>query len=86
VTIPYLQKKVLLVSWNWCIEHRPSNLFIYIFIITFFFVVLGLELRAYTLSHSTSPFLWWAFIKIRSLQLFAWIGFEPQSSWSLSPE
>jgi hypothetical protein len=23
----------------------------------FFFVVLGLELRAYTLSHSTSPFL-----------------------------
>jgi hypothetical protein len=26
-----------------------------------FFLVLGFELRAYTLSHSTSPFLWWAF-------------------------
>jgi hypothetical protein len=25
------------------------------------FVVLGLELRAFTLSHSTSPFLWWVF-------------------------
>jgi hypothetical protein len=27
----------------------------------FFFVVKGLEFRAYTLSHSTSPFLWWVF-------------------------
>jgi hypothetical protein len=27
----------------------------------FFFAVLGLELRTYTLSHSTSPFLWWIF-------------------------
>jgi hypothetical protein len=27
----------------------------------FFFVVLGLELRAYTLNHSTSHFLWWFF-------------------------
>jgi hypothetical protein len=28
----------------------------------FFFLVLGFELRAYTLSHSTSPFfLWWVF-------------------------
>jgi hypothetical protein len=27
----------------------------------FFLVVLGLELRAYTLSHSISPFLWWVF-------------------------
>jgi hypothetical protein len=24
-------------------------------------VVLGFKLRAYTLSHSTSPFLWWVF-------------------------
>jgi hypothetical protein len=23
--------------------------------------VLGFELRAFTLSHSTSPFLWWGF-------------------------
>jgi hypothetical protein len=27
----------------------------------FFFVVPGFELRAYTLNHSTSPFLWWYF-------------------------
>jgi hypothetical protein len=26
-----------------------------------FFVVLGFELRAYTLTHSTGPFLWWDF-------------------------
>jgi hypothetical protein len=36
-----------------------------------FFAVLGLELRVYTLSHSTSPFLWWTFFKIRSPELFA---------------
>jgi hypothetical protein len=30
-------------------------------IIFFFFALLGFELRAYTLSHSTSPFLWWVF-------------------------
>jgi hypothetical protein len=28
----------------------------------FFFVVLGFELRAYTLNHSTSPFLWRVFL------------------------
>jgi hypothetical protein len=28
------------------------------FLSFFFFAVLGLELRAYTLSYSTSPFLW----------------------------
>jgi hypothetical protein len=50
-----------------------------------FFEILGFELRAYTLSHSTSPFLVKGIFKIRS-QLFAWAGFEPQSSWSLPPE
>jgi hypothetical protein len=30
----------------------------FIFWLFFFFSVLGLQLRAYTLSHSTSPFLW----------------------------
>jgi hypothetical protein len=29
----------------------------------FFFVVLGLELRAYILSHSTALFLWWVFLR-----------------------
>jgi hypothetical protein len=50
-----------------------------------FFPVLGFELRAYPLSHSTSPFLWWVF-KIRCHNLFALSGFEPWSSWSLPPE
>jgi hypothetical protein len=31
------------------------------FFFFFFFAVLGFELRAYTLSHSTSTFLWWVF-------------------------
>jgi hypothetical protein len=38
-------------------------------------VVLGLELRAYTLSHST--FFVMGFFKIGSHELFAWAGFEP---------
>jgi hypothetical protein len=37
----------------------------------FFCVVLGLELRAFTLSHSTSPF-YEGFFKIGSCELFAW--------------
>jgi hypothetical protein len=35
-------------------------------VIFFFFEVLGFELRAYTLSHSTSPFLWWVSFEIGS--------------------
>jgi hypothetical protein len=42
----------------------------------FFFVVLGFELRAYTLSHSTRNVLF----LIESCELFAWAGFELQSS------
>jgi hypothetical protein len=42
----------------------------------FFFLVLGFKLRAYMLSHSTSPFLWWAFSR--------WGLFKPWSS--LPPE
>jgi hypothetical protein len=41
-------------------------------------VVLGFELRAYTLSHSTSPFFVMDFSKIGSHELFAWAGFELQ--------
>jgi hypothetical protein len=29
----------------------------------FFFVVLGFELKVYTFSHSTSPFVWWIFLR-----------------------
>jgi hypothetical protein len=32
----------------------------------YLFLVLGFELRAYTLSHSTSPFLCWVFFEIWS--------------------
>jgi hypothetical protein len=46
----------------------------------FFYAVLGIELRAFTLSHSTSPFLWSVF-EIGSHELFAQTGF-----WSLLPE
>jgi hypothetical protein len=51
-------------------------------IIISIFFALGLELRAYALSHSTSPF----FVKVSppnphpqigSGELFAWAGFEP---------
>jgi hypothetical protein len=45
----------------------------------FFFAVLGFELRAYTLSYSTSPIFVMAFFEIGSPELFAWAGFEPQS-------
>jgi hypothetical protein len=39
---------------------------------------------AYTLSHSTSLFLWWIFWKIESCKLFAQAG--QKSFWSLPPE
>jgi hypothetical protein len=42
----------------------------------FFSLGLGFELRAYILSHSTSPFLW-GFFKIESLELFGRADFEP---------
>jgi hypothetical protein len=46
---------------------------------------MGFELKAYILSHSTSPFLWWVFFfKIGSHKLFALAGFEPQPSRSAS--
>jgi hypothetical protein len=51
-----------------------------LFYFILFFAVLGFELRAYTLSHSTSPIFVKVFFKIGSCKLFAWAGFEPQSS------
>jgi hypothetical protein len=41
------------------------------------FAVFGFELRAYTLSHSTSPFFVMGFFEIESHKLFSWDGFEP---------
>jgi hypothetical protein len=42
----------------------------------FFFVVLGLELRAYTLSLSTSPVFMMGFFEIGFQELFAQAGFK----------
>jgi hypothetical protein len=39
--------------------------------------VLGLKLRTYTLSHSTSPFFVKDIFKVGSQELVAWTGFEP---------
>jgi hypothetical protein len=49
-------------------------------------VVQGYELKVYTVSHSTNPFLRWFLSEIGSCALFAWAGFEPWSYWSLPPE
>jgi hypothetical protein len=57
-----------------CFHH--SIYFILLNNFFFFFAVLGLELRAYTLSHSTSPFCA-KYFRNRSCDLFAWAGFEP---------
>jgi hypothetical protein len=46
-------------------------------IFNFFFELLGFELRAYTLSHSTSPFFVLGFIKIGSRELLTQAGFKP---------
>jgi hypothetical protein len=42
----------------------------------FFFTVLGFELRAYTSSHSTTPFFVKDFFETGSHELFAQAGFE----------
>jgi hypothetical protein len=51
--------------------------FAFLFYLFTYFVVLGFELRAYTLSHSTSPFFVMGFFEIGSCKLFAWAGLEP---------
>jgi hypothetical protein len=80
-------------------SYKGSSFFLYFMLLTdsqilyhhvircsfFFLMVLGLELRAYTLSHSTSPFLRRVFLEIRSRKLFTWPGSELRSS-SLPPE
>jgi hypothetical protein len=46
----------------------------------FFFLGLGLELRAFTLSHSTNPIFVKGFSRQGLMELFAPAGFELQSS------
>jgi hypothetical protein len=51
-----------------------------LFLPSFFLAVLGLELRAYTLSHSTSPFIVMGKVfELGSCKLFVLNDFEPQS-------
>jgi hypothetical protein len=52
----------------------------------FFFAVLGIEFRAYTLSQSTNPFFVMDFFEIGSQKVFTRPGFKPRSSFSLPPE
>jgi hypothetical protein len=48
------------------------------------FLERGFELRAYTLSHSASPILWWFFFfETGSCELVLQAGFKPRPSWSL---
>jgi hypothetical protein len=42
--------------------------------------ILGFELRAYTLNHSTSPFFVIGFFEIGVHELFVWAGFKLISS------
>jgi hypothetical protein len=49
-------------------------------------VILRFELRAYTLSHSTSPFCEGFFSRYGLTNYLPGAGFEPRSSWFLTPE
>jgi hypothetical protein len=52
----------------------------------YFFTYLLFVVRAYTLSHSISPFLMMDFIMVMSHKVFAWAGFKLLSSRSLPLE
>jgi hypothetical protein len=61
--------------YNWTHAAHISNFFFF-----FLFAVLGLDLWAFTLNHSTSPIFVVGIFEIGSHELFAQAGFEPQSS------
>jgi hypothetical protein len=48
-------------NWLYIFKKKKTKNIIYLLSFFFFFAVPGLELRAYILSQSTSPFLWWIF-------------------------
>jgi hypothetical protein len=58
-------------------DNRAAVFFAFCF---FFLVVLGLELRAYTLSHSTSPIFVKGFCEIGSGRTICPVGFKLKSS------
>jgi hypothetical protein len=61
------------------VQHRGNFLDLDTFFFPFF-AVWELELKAYTLSHSTSPFFVLGFFKIGSRELLAQAGSELRSS------
>jgi hypothetical protein len=69
-----LRASRLLGRHSHCLNHSTSPKDIFFF----FLVVLEFEFRAFTLSHSTSPFFQWMFSRWGAvLELFAQAGFEP---------
>jgi hypothetical protein len=72
VVRPYLNNKIGLM------EKKNTCQFIPIldFFFSFFFAVLVLELKAFTLSHSTSPIFVKGFSRQGLLELFAQAGFK----------
>jgi hypothetical protein len=50
-------------GWSWTHQGLSASVFF------FFFAVLGFELRAYTLSHSASPFWCWFFFFLDKVSL-----------------
>jgi hypothetical protein len=58
-------RRLIQISWS---------RYLFCLFVCFCFVALGFELRAYILSHSTSPFL--GFFEIGFHKLFAQAGFE----------
>jgi hypothetical protein len=59
--------------WNYSPTLQTPSPVIFLLLI-FFFALLGFELRAYALSHSTSPFFVIVFFKIGFHNLFACLG------------
>jgi hypothetical protein len=59
---------------------HTSNPWWVFFVLFCFFEVPGFELRAFTLSHPTSPIFVKVFFEIGSCELFAQSGFELRSS------
>jgi hypothetical protein len=67
--ISYLPHFLITTHWGTKCGERDS--------LFFFFVVLGLELRVFTMSQYPNPFYVRYFFKIGSGKLFVWAGFEP---------
>jgi uncharacterized membrane protein YGL010W len=78
------------ILWRLLLYYRVrANINIHKF---FFFMVvpraahlLG-KCSIYLLSYSISPVFVLGIFEIESFELFAWAGFQPQSSWYLLPE